>query len=327
MGFRHLPQPPADRRTPEPSPRSVAAGGGPAARADFVDHGRDPAHRHSCRPCQSQSDDRSRVRRLGDATTPADHPGRRAGDPDRRRSAPVPRRTAPGAAAGPGRRTREAGSRAARLRRQHQRRFSRSAGPRIPDPPDRPQRAHRGSAEPGGHRQERPADRSQAARRRQAGAGDKARRRKFPGQAGGDSLGAEATGRRQRVAHSRSRESHRRTRQEPARRHRGAVLPLQAGRFHRALGEQRRRGTARWCDPRRGDSLPVPAQRAHDDYFADGDSRIAAGDGAGLPLLRPVDQHHDPRRAGDCDWRTGRRRCRRRRKCLAPPARHARSSR
>jgi HME family heavy-metal exporter len=66
-----------------------------AARADLVDHGRDPAHRLAGRPGQGQSDAGARVRRLGDAAAPADHPGHRPGDPDRRRSAAVPRRTRP----------------------------------------------------------------------------------------------------------------------------------------------------------------------------------------------------------------------------------------
>jgi hypothetical protein len=51
-------------------------------------------------------------------------PGRRPGHPDRRRGAAVPRRDQTGAAAGARHRAGEAGSRAARFWRQHQRRLS-----------------------------------------------------------------------------------------------------------------------------------------------------------------------------------------------------------
>jgi HME family heavy-metal exporter len=83
-------------------------------------------------------------------------------------------------------------------------------------------------------------------------------------------------------------------------------LSVQAGRLHRALGDQCRGGPARRRADGRGDPLPVPAQRAHHRHFADGDSGIAAGDGPGVPLLRPVDQYHDPGRPGHRHRRTGR---------------------
>jgi HME family heavy-metal exporter len=75
MGFGHLPQPPADRRAPESGARTIATRHRAAARADLVDHGRDPADRAAGRPGQGQSDGGARVCRLGDASAPADDSG------------------------------------------------------------------------------------------------------------------------------------------------------------------------------------------------------------------------------------------------------------
>jgi HME family heavy-metal exporter len=141
--------------------------------------------------------------------------------------------------------------------------------------------------------------------RRQTGAGHQARRRQLQGQAGGDPVGAEAAVRRQRDPDPRGGKAIAELGKSLPAGVEAPVLPVQAGRLHRALGEQCRGGPARRRDPGRGDPLPVPAQRAHHRHFADGDSGVAAGDGPGLPLLRPVDQHHDAGRAGDCHRRTG----------------------
>jgi hypothetical protein len=45
-------------RAPEPGARAIAAGHRAAARADFLDHGRDPADRHPRGPGQGESDGR-----------------------------------------------------------------------------------------------------------------------------------------------------------------------------------------------------------------------------------------------------------------------------
>ncbi len=191
---------------------------------NFIDHGGDTPHRSAGRSGQGQRDAGARIRRLGDAATPAHHRGRRPGDSHWRRSAAVPRRAEAGAAGGARRRARKAGGSAQGLRRQHQRRLSRGAGPRIPDPSNRPQQPPRGLAEPGGERQERSAHHAQAARRGHGGAGHQARRRRIRRPTRRHPFGAEATRRRQRASDARHRASADRSGEEPAGRRRNATL-------------------------------------------------------------------------------------------------------
>jgi HME family heavy-metal exporter len=182
--------------------------------------------------------------------------------------------------------------------------FLEVAGPRMADPPDRPH--------------SRIEDLQNlvvavkngqpillTARRRQTGAGHQARRRQLQGQAGGDPVGAEAAGRRQRDPDPRGRKGYRGTRQEPAQ---GIEAPSflfkQADFIEHSVGnveEALRDGAILVAVI----LFAVPAQRAHHDHFADGHSGVAVGHRAGVPLLRAVDQHHDAGRPGDRHRRAG----------------------
>ena len=96
MGHRHLPQPPADRRTAGAAARSAAAQHRAADGPDQLDHGADPADRGHQRP--GVADGAARDRRLHDPAAAPDHSRRRPGDPDRRRGPPVSRLAASGRA-------------------------------------------------------------------------------------------------------------------------------------------------------------------------------------------------------------------------------------
>jgi hypothetical protein len=206
-GSRHLPQPPADQRAPEPGARAVAAGHRAAARADLVDHGRDPADRPAHRPGPDRSV-RWQVREYADwvmrprlLTIPGIAQVIPIGGevrqyrvelkPAQLQALGVEREKLEAALKDFGANT-SGGFLEAQGREYLIRQIGRTS-------------AHRGPAQSGGGGAERPADPAETGGRGEAGAGHQARRRRLQRQAGGDPLGAEAARRRQRGADARGR--------------------------------------------------------------------------------------------------------------------------
>ena len=142
-GAGHLPQPPADRRAPEPGANSCPRAS--CRRGRFLHHGRNPADCAARRPGQGQPDAGARIRRLGDAA--ADHPGiaqvTPIGGEVRQYRVEIHPAKLQGRANGK-RKVRCATSAPTPAVAFE------GAGPRIPDPPDRPHQPHRRTCKRGG---------------------------------------------------------------------------------------------------------------------------------------------------------------------------------